>query len=539
MKKITAVLLFLLLVLSLAAGCQTGDKDTTTSPSPTATASAEPTGEPTEGGDDDGKLSLPLVDEKTTFSGWITSSAIVTQLYTELNDNPVFKELEERTNIHIDWRHPAEGGETEALNLMFTSNEFTDIIVTLDPTYYVGGFDKFIDDGIIHDLKDLVNNYAPNFLNTIKKDETVYKQLHTDTGHLPAFRMMLTDRQLCYLGYYARQDLMDAAGYTKTPTTYDDFHEMLTALKGSTSKQPLYLFEDILIPGYGVNSNFTQVDGKVVFGPITDEYRAYLEMVAQWYSEGLIDADFMTRRHFFLDFGEFLNESFAVYPMTVAFYDVFVANGLDIKVLPYTKLNEGDKRYINSGSAETTLQGSTATITTDCDDPVLMTKWFDYLFTEEGSLLGSYGIEGQAHTIVDGKPVFTDLIMNNPDNLTPGDAKNAYAFPMLMPFLVMTEREVDTFSEGAVKATELWDSDWDIANSRTLQGDLTADESFEFTSKYLDIETFVSEFKAHVIAGQKQITDETWNEYLNEIKGMGIDRCIELKQEALDRYNNR
>jgi putative aldouronate transport system substrate-binding protein len=202
-------------------------------------------------------------------------------------------------------------------------------------------------------------------------------------------------------------------------------------------------------------------------------------------------------------------------------------------------LNEGDKRYINSGSAETTLQGATATITTDCDDPVLMTKWFDYLFTEEGSLLGSYGIEGQAHTIVDGKPVFTDLIMNNPDNLTPGDAKNAYAFPMLMPFLVMTEREVDTFSEGAVKATELWDSDWDIANSRTLQGDLTADESFEFTSKYLDIETFVSEFKAHVIAGQKQITDETWNEYLNEIKGMGIDRCIELKQEALDRYNNR
>ena len=96
-----------------------------------------------------------------------------------------------------------------------------------------------------------------------------------------------------------------------------------------------------------------------------------------------------------------------------------------------------------------------------------------------------------------------------------------------------------TLSLRSSKGNRSWDSDWDIANSRTLQGDLTADESFEFTSKYLDIETFVSEFKAHVIAGQKQITDETWNEYLNEIKGMGIDRCIELKQEALDRYNNR
>ena len=131
--------------------------------------------------------------------------------------------------------------------------------------------------------------------------------------------------------------------------------------------------------------------------------------------------------------------------MTVAFYDVFVANGLDIKVLPYTKLNE-ETSAISTVVQQRLLYRGDSHDYNDCDDPVLMTKWFDYLFTEEGSLLGSYGIENQAHTIVDGKPVFTDLIMNNliTSHL---EMRRMRTHSQLMPFLVMTEREVDTFSE--------------------------------------------------------------------------------------------
>lgn len=537
MKKITALFLSLLLSLSFLASCQTEDVPESPSPTVQAPASAEPSTTPPEETDNE-KLSLPLVDEKTTFTGWITSSAIG-KFQTDLNDNPTFQELENRTNIHMDWRYPTQGGETEALNLMFSSNDYTDTIITLGPGDYIGGFDKFIEDEIIYDLKDLVNDNCPNYLEVIKRDSTVYKQLHTDTGNLPSFRMMLTERQLCYLGYYARQDLLDAAGYTKTPVTYGDWHEMLVALKGSTSKQPMYLFEAILSAGYGASSEFMQIDGKVTYGPMTNEYRDYLSMVADWYSEGLIDTDFMTRRHFFLDFGEFLNGSFALYPMVSAFYDTFTASGMQIKVLPYAKVNESDKRVINSGSSETTLQGATGTITTDCENPVLMARWYDYLYSPDGSLLGSYGIEGQSYTMENGKPVFTDLIMKNTEDLTAGDAKSSYAFSMSLPYLVMTERENDTLSEGAYKATELWDTDWDLANTRTIQGDLTADESVQYTSIFNDINTYVSEFKSQVISGTVKITDETWSNFVDQLNSMRIDRCIELKQAAMDRYNAR
>jgi putative aldouronate transport system substrate-binding protein len=295
----------------------------------------------------------------------------------------------------------------------------------------------------------------------------------------------------------------------------------------------------VLIPGYGVGSDFVQIDGKAAYGPMTDDYRKFLEMVSTWYSEGLIDKDFMTRRHFYLDFGEFLNGSFALYPMVSGFYDTFANAGMKITALPYAKLNEGDKRYINSGSAESTLSGSTGAITTNCKDPETLAKWFDYLYSEDGSRLASYGVEGQTYTLVNEKPVFTDLILKNKDNLTVSDAKNAYTFAQLFPFLVQTERENAALSEGAIKATEIWDTDWDLSKSRSIQGDLTADESAEYSAKYNDINTFVTEFKTQVISGAKKLDDNTWNEFVNQLKSMGIDRCIELRQAALDRFNNR
>lgn len=534
----------LLLTVALFAGCQSAD-NAQPSAQPSAAPSAAPSSsaapEPSQAPAAPEEKTLPLADEMTTFTGWVTSSAMATQIQKDLNENPTFQELEKRTNIHMDWTYPAQGSETESFNLMVNSQSYTDTIFTMGPEYYIGGFDKFISDEVIYDLRDLVTNFCPNYEREINKDPTVYKSIVTDSGALPAFRMLLTDRQLCYLGYYARQDWLDAAGYTKTPVTYNDWHDMLTALKnaGAYSKQPMYYFEAILIPGYGVSAGFMQMDGKVQFGPATDSFRSYLEMVAQWYSEDLIDKDFMSRIHFYLDFGEFLNGSFALYPMVSAFYDTFAGAGMDIAALPYTKLNAGDKRYINSGSAENTLQGSTGTITTNCKNPELLARWFDYLYSDEGSLLANYGIEDLTYTMVDGKPKFTDMILKNSDNLTVADARVAYTFANLFPYLVHTEREYAMLSPDAYKATEIWDADFEVSKTRTLYGDLTSEESSEYSSIYNDINTYVTEFKTKIISGATKLTDDTWNEYLAQLKAMGLDRCIELRQAALDRYNNR
>ena len=65
----------------------------------------------------------------------------------------------------------------------------------------------------------------------------------------------------------------------------------------------------------------------------------------------------------------------------------------------------------------------------------------------------------------------------------------------------------------------------------------TAEEGTEFSSTYTDIETYVQECNVKFIMGQMSLDD--YDSYRETLKGMGIERCIELRQAALDRYYAR
>ena len=48
-----------------------------------------------------------------------------------------------------------------------------------------------------------------------------------------------------------------------------------------------------------------------------------------------------------------------------------------------------------------------------------MVALLDYMYSEEGTLLINMGIEGTHYTMQNGKPIFTDYVMKNPDGLSP------------------------------------------------------------------------------------------------------------------------
>ena len=68
---------------------------------------------------------------------------------------------------------------------------------------------------------------------------------------------------------------------------------------------------------------------------------------------------------------------------------------------------------------------------------------------------------------------------------------------------------------------------------------MTIAESEEFNRTYSDIATNVSESVLAFITGSKPLTDATWEELVSGIEGMGIQKCIDIKQAALDRYLQR
>ena len=168
---------------------------------------------------------------------------------------------------------------------------------------------------------------------------------------------------------------------------------------------------------------------------------------------------------------------------------------------------------------------------------MVLAQYIDYGFSEEGAMMMNYGVEGQAHTIVDGKPVWTDLIVNNPDGLTFAQACYKYAMPSVWAFLYDSSREASVSSDLAKAASALWHSDRDFSYDFTCHGVLTADEQISVSSDLNDINTYVQEYTNKVIAGLESI--DSWDNYVATVKNHNLDKIIETYVAAEERFNNR
>lgn len=84
----------------------------------------------------------------------------------------------------------------------------------------------------------------------------------------------------------------------------------------------------------------------------------------------------------------------------------------------------GDMTHLAPAPA-TIVWGPGYSVSTACTEPALAVQMLDWLYSEEAQLLGGYGTEGESYTIENGSPAFTDLILQNPQSLTPPEALGA------------------------------------------------------------------------------------------------------------------
>lgn len=187
-KKLIAALLIGTMSAGLLSGCgssngtskENSDSTSASSSSTEETGSASSALESAEPAE---TVSLPLTDEKVTLTMYMPMDSTFGVYSKDYNDSEFFKELEKRTNVHIDFVTPAEGEETNSFNLMFTSGELPDII-TMANGYTNGGLTGGIEDGYYLDLTDLIPEYMPNYNAVRTSSERLIKDTTMDDGRL-------------------------------------------------------------------------------------------------------------------------------------------------------------------------------------------------------------------------------------------------------------------------------------------------------------------------------------------------------------------
>ena len=555
--KLKKMFVFIMAILMLAACGNTGGTGavnntgvadvttaaaSTTTQQTTTTAASTASSEDTTSTSDSKPGGLPLVEEKATLSVYWPADATILSMITDFNENPTWQIIEEQTNVHIEWFH----GTKEQLQMMLNSGDMSDIVFISDLAIYQGGGDKAIEDGAFLRLNELMEQYAPNYMGLLNGNPDLKRDAMSDVGNIVSFAMLEDIVQGPFTGLGIRQDWLDDLGLSK-PVTYDDWHTVLTAFKNEkNATAPLTIPADLvrdsgdngeLSGGFGLVAWYYQIDGQIKYGPIEPEFRDYVTLLSQWYSEGLIDPDFNTRDGNGRDQLKYTNQAGAW--LNTGFW-----------LLEYHKRNAEDPNYtevavsspvqkpgdiVNFRQSNRNFRGLHTVVTSSAADPVLAVRWLDNLYSEDNYILTNYGIEGQSYTITDdGEYLFTDLIMQNP-TMNVGQAMNVYLIHS-GPMRRMWWREAAGYTETELDCYNVWESATDkyvIPATTTF----TADEGIIFSRIMSDVETYVLETMLAFITGTQSL--DTFDAFQEQIKAMNIDEAINIRQASLDRFNNR
>lgn len=499
-------------------------------------------------------ISFPL-KEQVTLTMWAPFNVNAASVMEDYNGSLVFQEMEKLTNVHIEFIHPAIGQESEQFNLMIASQEYPDMIMG-GISYYKGGGDLAVEEGVFLQLNDLIDEYAPNYSAILASNPEAKRQASSDDGIMSAVLPMMRQENLCWYGPIIRKDWLEETGLD-IPETLEEWEVLLTEMKknhpdstplvfhpagastGNSFKERGYDFWGIFMSAYGIGTSsgtfgaMYNDDGVVKYAPIESGFKNYLEMMNRWYENGLIDADYPARD---LDgINALITSGMAgamVGSVDVAL-NLFDSQGIEYVTAPYPVLNEGDPVRLRAYDAVASPLGNSVSITTQCENPEIAVAWLDYAFSEEGSLLYNFGIEGDTYTMVDGMPTFTEKVLNDPD--VPGEtALYLYKMQVFPQLRWGAWANPSTVKNTKVLAEKTAWTEQGNAELTMPPVSLTAEEGNDLAKILNTTDVYQNEMVTKFIMGVESL--DKYDEYVEQLKKMNIDDAIAIYQDALDRY---
>ncbi|MDR1600181.1 MAG: extracellular solute-binding protein [Oscillospiraceae bacterium] len=465
-----------------------------------------------------------------------------------LADNQTVQKLEEMTGVRIEWLHPARGQEQEQFNLMMASNTLPDII---NPggegnQFYPGGAAKAVEDGVFLRLNELLDQYSQYYWPMVSADPDFRRDAVMDDGTAYGFAMLEKEAQGTYSGLGVRQDWLDELGLEQ-PTTIDELEIVLTAFKERKGAETPFLLPSkgydeetmMLMASFDTTHAFYQVDGQARWGAWEDNFKLYLEKMNDWYNKGLIPSDFSTMDDSQRNAAKSTGKA-GLYK--IGFWELESArkNSVDpdnfrvvaLKTPYYLDEGEPSLRFTNSK-----VRGFFTSITGSCENPEAAVKWMDAWYSPEMTELCNWGFEGLTYYVgEDGLKHLSDLVISNPNGYSLTTVMGQY-FMQSGTFVRDLSREWDIYTDDENAATGIWSStpaDWFISEALLSP---TSEEGDELATLMSDINTLRDERVINWIMGVEPL--DTFEQYQETARSMGIERAIEIKQQVLDRYNSR
>lgn len=530
LKRWIALCLAVVMAMSMMVGCSNNPEETEV-PKETEGQTVQQE-QPVETAEGSKEIVFPL-DEKMEFTGM---SVMANSYYYA--DNIGWNYALDRANIHIELTEFMKDEAGDKANMVMNSGDYPDIL------WKPRGVDTdaYGMEGLLIPLEDLIREYAPN-LSALLDERNAWDELKAPDGHIYSLpNINMSDVPIGTSGpIWINQRWMDNLGL-QMPTNMEELYEVLKAFKeqdangngdpndeipfsyaGGTSKiihGLSLLMENVSLYG----DYFAITDGEFVYYPATDAYKDdFLAYFAKMYEEGIMDQNSLTQT----------SDQFNAVGISGDVIGMFQRSSISLVPEEYQTDYVVFKSYNEGGYPWDSGVGKGGMAITDkCENPEVVIAWADWFYTEEGGRVVRMGIEGESYVINED---------GSYSNIPDGEKYESRVYQTtLMGLATVPGLIPDYYYTGVNPAENPTEAHCNNQLINEMEGTilpvliLTEEESEIVSTILADITPYVDSYTAQVIGGLISL-DETWDEFQNTLKEMGVEELASIYRAAYGR----
>ena len=473
-----------------------------------------------------GTHALPIVGERVTLDYFMANHKTKPFTAADL----IIAELQKRTNVYFNIIS-IDSGYWDKYKVMLASNNLPDLIFTT-----VADAKRYGMEGLFLSLDELLEQHGKHILTAIEQ-EGIEEDMRALDGKIYFFPKISLQHPEPFM---VRRDWLDRYGLD-TPETLDDFYQMLKTFKekdpagnertipyGSLMyNDPSICYLNAFYRAFTVDQDFMLKADRMVWGPAQPEMKQAMRYLNKLYAEGLLDreAPILAKKQW----EERVSAGrvgMIVYSSVRTDYFTRVLNQTDpaarmVGITPPIGI-DGQRHVAPLPRFSTNF---CMVISKDSPHAELIVKFFDYVFSPEGRMVVSYGVEGDSYEIREGKPEFTEKMYRQEAgwNMFVKAAIGGRRIASWPYDDAMVQQLKGTLSLEALQHT------WPYVDPPTPILNFDQQELEIIEVKYQDLKDKTSEFLLKFLIGELSV-DTSWEVYIAELKRIGLD-------ELEDAYN--
>lgn len=509
-------------------------------------------------------LQFPLA-EKATLTGMTQYPA---NTESDPNNRTIFKRLQEKTNVEIEWKAIQGDQWGEKITLaMADTNTLTDFI-------FSAGFGdndllRYADQGVIIPLEDYIDAYMPN-LKAVFDKYPEYRKMSTDTnGHiwaLPWIEQLGSEKtaiQAVGDMSFINKKWLDFLGLD-IPTTVDEFEQVLIAFRDHASElQKEFNIDGSIIPmscivndgnqdpailingfgeGYGdcdQGRHIAVTDDKKVICTATQEgFKDGIAWLHKLYEEGLIDPEAFTQ-----EWSTYVSKGKSGrYGVCFSWDNANIIDDFNGWV-PLPALT-ADVRNITpeNGSFTSGYDRGRCVVTAVAKNPALVCAWLDQMydpFQSPQNNWGTYGEDDDFDIFVLGKNENgDDMLQHAPlGDASPVEVREAESVNGPLAILDEYYGVYVTCPDDAQYRLD-WIKDYYTPDMNTKyvypNVFMSQEDTEELSNLQTDITKTINAKRSDWI--MNGFTDADWDEYIKSLDAYGLEDMLAIFQKYLDAY---